>query len=131
MIAVLMMFPQRFRDARTEGILVDGIYDKNSQLITSMSDDAGGRIGHGTAMAGLINEQYGIAPQTTVIGVKFMGNGRSSPRNLRRGWRLAIEDARTKNRLGKTVFVTAVGKSLSGQMLDQEDINQVTNQAGK
>lgn len=55
-------------------------------------------------------KSLGIAKKALVIGVKFGGSGRNTAGDIWEAWKLAINDAISKNRIGKAVFVLAYGK---------------------
>lgn len=79
-----------------------GLFDDNGLPVADIRDDMQG---HGTACAAAVGgNDLGIAKNVKIIGVKFTSNDDVKPEDMIQAWRCAIRDARTKNRLGKTVF---------------------------
>ncbi|KAI4262170.1 MAG: hypothetical protein L6R42_002647 [Xanthoria sp. 1 TBL-2021] len=85
-----------------ESYFVPGLFDDNGLPVADIRDDMQG---HGTACAAAVGgNDLGIAKNVKIIGVKFTSNDDVKPEDMIQAWRCAIRDARTKNRLGKTVF---------------------------
>ena len=87
-------------------------------------DDGSDPSGHGTHVAGLIaGKTCGSAPKANVVGVKVFDLIGTETAILIEGIEWAINEIKTKDRIGKAVL----NLSLSGQRLDNEEDDMMLN----
>ncbi|KAI1470375.1 oryzin precursor [Daldinia caldariorum] len=74
-------------------------------------DDDDDENGHGTHVAGIVGSAtYGVAKKTNLIAVKVLGpNGSGAISQVIAGLQWALEDARSKGRIGKAVTNISLG----------------------
>ncbi|KAL8999850.1 MAG: hypothetical protein Q9169_001391 [Polycauliona sp. 2 TL-2023] len=101
------VYHQEIISQAPETHVIPGLLDDTGAPVPDIRDDGDG---HGTGCAALVGGvTLGIAKKAKIVLVKMMSNDEAKPEDMIEAWRWAIEDARSKNRLGKTVFSLSIG----------------------